>query len=93
MRDLSGLGDRAIFILSRRLETETSQEARRRIERLLADVIHVPPPEMLQALRAIEALEGIGTPAARQTLRALADGEPAARQTQDARWSLRRLER
>src|SRR5262249_52713974 len=38
MRDLSGLGDRAIFILSRRLETETSQEAR--------PPIQPPPPDL-----------------------------------------------
>jgi dipeptidyl aminopeptidase/acylaminoacyl peptidase len=92
-REISALGDQAGYILLKRLETETSQEARRRIERLLTNLAKVPPPEVLQALRAIEVLERLGTPPARQLLRTLADGEPAARQTQDARSSLQRLER
>jgi hypothetical protein len=44
-------------------------------------------------LRAAEVLEHCGTPAARQLLRALAGGAPAARLTREARVALQRLAR
>ena len=42
-------------------------------------------------LRAVEVLERIGTPEARQVLAKLADGAPEARLTQEAKASLQRL--
>jgi hypothetical protein len=48
-------------------------------------------PERVQALRAVEVLEWIGTPEARKVLEALATGAPAARLTREARASLGRL--
>jgi WD40 repeat protein len=45
----------------------------------------------LQIGRAVEVLERAGTPGARQALQSLAEGEPSARQTQEARAALTRL--
>jgi hypothetical protein len=49
------------------------------------------PPETLQAIRAVEVLEGIGTPDARQLLEALAEGAPEASLTLKAKAALGRL--
>jgi hypothetical protein len=64
-------------------------EGRGRVEQLLAQ----QPPGHLRALRGIEALEHLGTAEARQVLRAVADGLPEARLTQEAKASLQRLGR
>ncbi len=49
--------------------------------------------EWVVTLRALEALEQCGTPEAREWLRALADGAPQSRLTQEAKACLKRLER
>jgi hypothetical protein len=48
-------------------------------------------PERLRQWRALEALEGIGTPGACQVLRQVGEGAPGARLTQEAKASLQRL--
>ena len=48
---------------------------------------------MLRRLRAVHALERIGSPEARALLRKLAKGMPEARLTQDAQDALRRLQK
>jgi hypothetical protein len=48
-------------------------------------------PERLRALRAVEALERIGTAEARKLLKEIADGAPGVPETEDARSSLQRL--
>jgi WD40 repeat protein len=69
-----------------------SLEVHRRLERLLAEPIKTRwSPDMLRRLRAVQALERIGTPAARPVLRAVATGLPASRLTQEAQFSLQRL--
>jgi WD40 repeat protein len=50
-------------------------------------------PELLRALRAISALERIGSPAAREVLERLARGDSAASITQDAATAMLRLTR
>jgi hypothetical protein len=49
--------------------------------------------ESLRRLRAVEALEQIGTPAARELLEVLAKGTPDAGLTWEAREALERLKR
>ncbi len=51
----------------------------------------VPPADQLRVLRAIEALEWIGTPEARELLLKLSKGAAGCRQTQEAKASLARL--
>ena len=60
-----------------------------------------PPPPMLpkpnlallQATRGIALLEHLATPEARKILRRLAEGEPEARQTKEAKAALERLDK
>jgi hypothetical protein len=51
------------------------------------------PPDDLRLLRALEALEYMSLPEARELLAILARGEPAARLTQEARAAVERLNR
>jgi WD40 repeat protein len=91
-RALEDLEERAGPMLRKGLKDSTSPEARRRIERLL-DGLRRPPPRRLRVLRAVEVLEQLRTPEARQLLRRLAEGAPDARLTREAQASLQRLER
>jgi hypothetical protein len=66
-------------------------ELRRRIEQLLEQIEAVPFPDLLRAMRAVEALERVETAEARRLLNELANGAPEARLTQEAKSSLERL--
>jgi RNA polymerase sigma factor (sigma-70 family) len=89
---LRALRERAEPSLREAARGRLDPEARKRVDELLGELdVVVLPPEELRPLRGIEVLERIGTAEARQVLQALADGAPQARQTQDARASLRRL--
>jgi WD40 repeat protein len=91
-RELETLDDAAEPALRRALVNKLTLEARRRIELVLAKQAPLSP-EGLRALRAVEALEQIGTPEALALLRDLANGLPTARITREARDSLQRLPR
>jgi RNA polymerase sigma factor (sigma-70 family) len=92
-RELREMGDQAEAALRRALKGTSSPEVRRRVEGLLASLRAVPPGETLRTLRAIHALERMGTPEALRILRKLAGGAPAARATRDARAALEYLDR
>jgi hypothetical protein len=65
---------------------------RRRVESLLQKLeAKSPSVEQLRPLRAVELLEQIATPEARQLLEALAGGSRDAGLTRDARAALERL--
>jgi WD40 repeat protein len=67
-------------------------EMRRRIEALLGKLVGgALSTEQVRQVRAVEALEEIGTPEARQVLEGLADGAPAAMLTRQAQAALGRL--
>src|SRR5262249_13528840 len=73
-----------------------SLELRQRIDELLRVILDHrfrPLGDRLRGLRAIETLEQIGTPAARQLLEKLAGGAAGAMLTREAHAALTRLER
>jgi hypothetical protein len=75
------------------LTGKPSLEARRRIEELLSKLRGpVTTPGILQGIRAVEALERLGTPEARAHLERLAHGAADARLTGEAEAAVRRLQ-
>jgi WD40 repeat protein len=91
-RELAARGEQVEPALYKVLAGKPSVEVRKRVEALLAAPRAVPPAATLRMLRAIRALERIATPEARQILRTIATGAPAARATRDARAALERLD-
>jgi WD40 repeat protein len=87
--ELSRMAERIEGML-RDARAGASAEARRRLDKILRGV-KGPSPERLRQGRAVEVLEWVGTPAAREVLRALAGGAPDARLTGEAEAGLRRL--
>jgi hypothetical protein len=90
---LRELGELAEGSLREALGGGLSPEARRRVEALLAEPRLVRAPEDRRHLRAVRALEGIGSPEARRVLEGLSRGASAARLTREARAALDRLAR
>jgi hypothetical protein len=78
--------------LRRLLAGNPAAEAKKRAELLLARLEGpLNHPERLRELRAVEVLEHIATPSARDLLTDLAKGAPGARLTVEAKASLERL--
>lgn len=89
---LEALGEQAEPELRQALQRAPSPEVRRRVETLLRQLpSHIPPPEQLRQLRAIEVLEHIGTPEARDILCQLAGGDALSPITRAARTAFDRL--
>ncbi|HEY7314741.1 MAG TPA: sigma-70 family RNA polymerase sigma factor [Gemmataceae bacterium] len=88
---LRQLGDRAETAMREALKAKPSLEMRRRLEALLKALEESPSGEMLRAMRAAAVLERIGTSEARELLKALAEGDPGARLTREAKASRQRL--
>ncbi len=88
---LAAAGERVVPALEKALKAATSLEKRRRIKDLLPTSDIVRSRDVLQAVRAIEVLEHIGTAEAQQILKTLAQGMPEARVTREAKKSLERL--
>ena len=90
--ELEKVGEPIAPALRKALEGEPTLEARKRLEELLAKATDKPPAgETLRSLRAVEVLEHIATPEARQFLQKLAGGTPDARLTGEAKAALERL--
>lgn len=89
VRQLKQMGFAAEAALHRFLAANPSVEAKRRAERILAAL----GGSQRRTDRALEILELIGTPAARVLLAKLADGEPGARLTIDAKAGVERIDR
>jgi WD40 repeat protein len=91
-QELEQLHELAAAALEKALAAEPPLEARRRIEGLLQKVQRRQlPSETVRALRAVEVLEAIATPEARQQLEKLAQGMAEARLTKEAKAALERL--
>jgi RNA polymerase sigma factor (sigma-70 family) len=90
--ELDALADHAEPLLRQAVREVTSAEVRQRLEQALTRVDRMTP-EALRTVRAVEVLERIGTPEARQLLAELAKGDPKARLTREAAAALGRLER
>lgn len=73
------------------LEGKLELDARRRIEGILARLPKESLPQLVRDLRALEALERMGTPAARAVLKRLAAGQAEARLTREAKAAVLRL--
>jgi hypothetical protein len=90
--ELEKVLDMAEPLLRQRLTNQPSLELRRRIERLLQPLDElVPPPDRLRSIRAVQALEQIGSAQARTLLEKLSHGCPGAWLTDEARLALDRL--
>ena len=90
-KELEMLGEIAAPACRKVLEQKPAAEPCRRLEALLEKQSRErlnPSSERLRTLRAVEVLEHIGTPGARQVLETLAKGAPEARATQEAQASL-----
>jgi WD40 repeat protein len=92
--ELEKLGETAAAWCRERLDRKPSAEMRLRLTAILDRVAREQwdlSPERLQALRAVEVLERIGTTEAGQVLAALARGASGARLTWEAAGSRRRM--
>jgi RNA polymerase sigma factor (sigma-70 family) len=90
--ELESLGGLAESALRKALAGDPALDLRQRLERLLDKLSSpVPGAEPLRDMRAVEVLEMLGSPAARQLLQTLAGGAPEARLTREARTALHRL--
>jgi WD40 repeat protein len=90
-QELRKLGIAAEPTLRKALQGKPSAELRRRVEDILARLEAPPPPDVLQGRRAIEVLEKVATPKARELLHKLAMAAPGTPLGEDAQAALTRL--
>jgi WD40 repeat protein len=92
--DLKKLGDVVEPALKAALAKDPSLEAKRRLEALLAALDDARPTAgRLRQMRAVQVLEAVASPEARELLEALSKGAPAARLTRDSKEALTRIGR
>jgi WD40 repeat protein len=91
MQELGDLAELAEAALRQKLRENITLEMRERMEHLLRKLEGPRSPDRLREVRALEVLEHIGTPEARQLLQTLSGGTPEARLTQEAKAALERL--
>jgi hypothetical protein len=91
--ELEKVGEQAVPALKKALAGKPSLEARKRLEGLLERLTGQTPAPLLRSLRAVEVLEHLGTPEAKQVLLTLAGGALASALTREAKASLERLTR
>jgi RNA polymerase sigma factor (sigma-70 family) len=91
-KDLENLGEVAVPALREVLASKVPLETRQRVEPILAKLTgSVRRADQVRVIRAVEVLERLATPEARQFLQTLAEGAPGALPTQHARAALARL--
>ncbi|MBY0524842.1 MAG: WD40 repeat domain-containing protein [Gemmataceae bacterium] len=92
--ELEKLGDLAEDALRKAMDGKPALEISQRIEKLLDKLESQQlTADQMRALRAIEVLELIATPEARQVIESVAKGAPGARLTREARAALGRIAR
>jgi RNA polymerase sigma factor (sigma-70 family) len=92
--ELTKLGELALPPLDKALASTTGLEKRQRLEQMRDRLVTGNlPAETLQAVRAVEVLEQIGSKEARAILAKLVGGAPEARVTREASAALTRLNR
>jgi hypothetical protein len=85
-------GEQAVPALQKVLKSSPPLETRKRVEELLDRLTGgTLSTEQLRLVRAVEALERMGTPEARQLLQTLAQGAPGALPTREAQAALDRM--
>jgi HEAT repeat protein len=92
-KELAKIVEQIEPMLKKAQEASPSAEVKRRIASLLGAPHEAPTGDRLRTLRAIAALERIGTPEARDVLKGIAEGDAAARETREAKESLARMGR
>jgi hypothetical protein len=93
-KELMALEERAVPAVRKALAAGPPLEAQRRLKALLERLERGSlSVETVRLIRAVEALEAIGSPAARRLLDRLAAGPPATHLTQEAQASVGRLAR
>jgi WD40 repeat protein len=91
-KELERLDRQALPVIRKALQGKLSKEAHRLLTHLVNKLNGAPStPAALQASRALEILERVGTGEARRLLTDLAAGAPQARLTREAKQCLRRL--
>jgi hypothetical protein len=92
MAELEKMGALAKDAIKKALDGKPSLEVRRRLEKLMDKLSSFTlSGEELRTWRALEVLELVGNPTARQVLQALGKGAPGVWQTEEARAALDRL--
>jgi hypothetical protein len=89
--EIEQLGEPVLPILDKVLGGTPSPEVRSQVEKLKERCTPGNTGPSLRVLRALEVLEHINTPEARQLLRKLAAGTPDARLTREAKAALDRI--
>jgi len=91
-RELAKLGATIESELRGAQKASPSVEVQKRLQTLVDELKQGMPPERVREIRAIQVLERIGSKAPRQLLAALAQGQPSAPLSRDAKEALERLE-
>ena len=91
--ELEKLGELAQPALQKVLDAQPSLETRQRVDRILEQLTtgQAPPPEVLRNIRAVQLLEQMASPEAKQLLQSLAKGAPGDKVTRQAEAALKRL--
>ncbi len=91
---LKKIGQPALPLLRNARKNNPSPETTKRIDILIKALEEQPiPPDELQGLRAVQALELADTSTAKEILQILGKGSPAARLTQEAQAALERIQK
>jgi WD40 repeat protein len=90
---LQRAGELAIPEMAKALDETAAVEVKMRLADLLRTATSLDHSDYLRQVRALEVLERIGNPEARELLHTLARGASGARLTREARACLKRLER